>query len=64
MRKSHRKELIEPKVAEYHGHVVKLMANNTLVVLGSVVGAPVITVVSLSFWARADWDVAEQEGAP
>ena len=62
--KARRKELIEHKVAEFHGHVVKLMADGTLMVLGSVMGALVITVVSLSFWARADWGVAEQEGAP
>ncbi len=62
--KVHRKELTEPKTAEYHGCVVEVMADSTLMVLGRVVGALVITVGSLSFWAWADWGVAEQEGAP
>ncbi len=37
--KTHRKELIEPKTAEYHGRVVKLMGDGTLMELGSVVDA-------------------------
>ncbi len=62
--KTHRKELIEPKTAEYHGRVVKLMGDGTLIEFGSVVDALLITVVSLSYWARAAWGVAEREGAP
>ncbi len=62
--KAHRKELIEPKTAEYHGRVVKLMADSTLMVLGSVVGALVITLLSLTFWAHADWGVAERQRVP
>ncbi len=37
--KAHRKELIEPKTAEYHGRVVKLMDDGILMVFGSVVDA-------------------------
>ncbi len=37
--KIHRKELIEPKTAEYHGRVVKLMGDGTLMEFGSVVDA-------------------------
>ncbi len=35
--KAHRRELIEPKTAEYHGRVVKLMGDGTLMEFGSVV---------------------------
>ena len=37
--KIHRKDLIEPKTAEYHGRVVKLMGDGTLMEFGSVVDA-------------------------
>jgi adenylate cyclase len=37
--KIHRKELLEPKTAEYHGRVVKLMGDGTLMEFGSVVDA-------------------------
>ncbi len=37
--KTNRKELIEPKTAEYHGRVVKLMGDGTLMEFGSVVDA-------------------------
>ncbi len=37
--KAHRKELIEPKAAEYHGRVVKLMGDGILMEFGSVVDA-------------------------
>ncbi len=62
--KAHRKELIEPKTAEYHGCVVEVMADSTPMELGRVVDALLITVVSLSFWTRADWGVAVRAGAP
>ena len=62
--KAHRKELIEPKAADYHGCVVEDMADSRSMELGRVVDTPLITVVSLSFWARADWGVAERERAP
>ena len=37
--KSHRKELIDPKVAEHHGRIVKLMGDGALVEFASVVDA-------------------------
>ncbi len=37
--KTHRKELLEPKTAEHHGRVVKLMGDGTLMEFGSVVDA-------------------------
>jgi len=37
--KAHRKELIEPKTTEYHGRVVKLTGDGTLMEFGSVVDA-------------------------
>ncbi len=37
--KTHRKEIIEPKTAAYHGRVVKLMGDGTLMEFGSVVDA-------------------------
>ncbi len=62
--KAHRKELIEPKAAEYHGCVVEDMADSTSMELGRVVDTLLITVESLSFWTREDWGVAERERAP
>ena len=37
--KAHRKEFIEPKIAEHHGRIVKLMGDGALVEFGSVVDA-------------------------
>src|SRR5262247_2924693 len=37
--KAHRKEFIEPKIAEHHGRLVKLMGDGALVEFGSVVDA-------------------------
>ncbi len=37
--KALRRELIEPKTVEYHGRVVKLMGDGTLMEFGSVVDA-------------------------
>ncbi len=37
--KTHRKEIVEPKTAEYRGRVVKLMGDGTLMEFGSVVDA-------------------------
>ncbi len=37
--KAHRRELIEPKTAEHHGRVVKLMGDGTLMEFASVVDA-------------------------
>jgi 2-haloalkanoic acid dehalogenase type II len=37
--KAHRKELVEPKIAEHHGRIVKFMGDGTLMEFGSVVDA-------------------------
>jgi len=42
--RAHRKELIEPKTAEYRGRVVKLMGDGTLMEFGSVVDAVLFAV--------------------
>ncbi len=42
--KAHRKELIEPKTAEYHGRLVKLTGDGTLMEFGSVVDAVMFAV--------------------
>ncbi len=42
--KADRKELIEPKAAEYHGRVVKLTGDGTLMAFGSVVDAVLFAV--------------------
>jgi TolB-like protein/class 3 adenylate cyclase len=42
--KTHRKELIDPKTAEYGGRVVKLMGDGTLMEFGSVVDAVTFAV--------------------
>ncbi len=62
--KSHRQDLFDLKIAEYRGRVVEVMADSPSMELGRVVDALLITVVSLSFWTRADWGVAVREGAP
>ena len=62
--KAHRKELTEPKIAEYHGCLSKLMADSTLMELRSVVDALLITVVSLSRWAQTDRGFAECGNTP
>ncbi len=42
--KAHRKELFDPKTAEYHGRVIKLMGDGTLMEFGSVVDAVLFAV--------------------
>ncbi len=42
--KAHRKELIEPKSAEYHGRIVKLTGDGTLMEFGSAVDAVLFAV--------------------
>ena len=37
--KAHRKELVVPKLAQYHGRIVKLMGDGALMEFGSVVDA-------------------------
>jgi adenylate cyclase len=42
--KSHRKELVEPKAAQYHGRTIKLMGDGTLMEFASVVDAVAFAV--------------------
>jgi TolB-like protein/class 3 adenylate cyclase/rhodanese-related sulfurtransferase len=42
--KAHRKELVEPKLAQYHGRIVKLMGDGALMEFGSVVDAVAFAV--------------------
>ena len=50
--KTHRKELIEPKMAEYRGRVVKLMGDGTLMEFGSVVDAIIRYLERRTSYAR------------
>jgi adenylate cyclase len=42
--KAHRKELVEPKAAQYHGRTVKLMGDGALMEFGSVVDAVLFAI--------------------
>ena len=57
--KTHRKELIEPKSAEYHGRVVKLKGDGTLMEFGSVVDAVNFAVDFQRAMAGRNVDVPE-----
>ncbi len=57
--KTHRKELIEPKTTEYHGRVVKLMGDGTLLEFGSVVDAVNFAVDLQRAMAGRNVDVPE-----
>ncbi len=57
--KTQRKELIEPKTAEYHGRVVKLMGDGTLMEFGSVVDAVNFAVDLQRAMAGRNADVPE-----
>ncbi len=57
--KTHRKELIEPKTAKYHGRVVKLMGDGTLMEFGSVVDAVNFAVHLQRAMAGRNVDVPE-----
>ena len=57
--KTHRKELIEPKTAEHHGRVVKLMGDGTLMEFGSVVDAVNFAVDLQRAMAGRNVDVPE-----
>ena len=57
--KAHRRELIEPKIAEYHGRVVKLMGDGTLMEFGSVVDAVNFAVDVQRAMALRNADVPE-----
>ena len=57
--KIHRKELIEPKTAEYHGRVVKLMGDGTLMEFTSVVDAMHFAIDVQRMFAERNVDLPE-----
>jgi TolB-like protein len=57
--KLHRRELIEPKAAQYHGRVVKLMGDGTLMEFGSVVDAVLFAVEVQRAMAERNAAIAE-----
>jgi adenylate cyclase len=59
--KALRRELIEPKTAEYHGRVVKLMGDGTLMEFGSVVDAVTFAVDVQRAMALRNTDVPEDQ---
>jgi TolB-like protein/class 3 adenylate cyclase len=59
--KALRRELIEPKTAEHHGRVVKLMGDGTLMEFGSVVDAVTFAVDVQRAMAQRNADVPEDQ---
>ncbi len=59
--KAIRRELFEPKTAEYHGRVVKLMGDGTLMEFGSVVDAVTFAVDVQRAVALRNTDVPEDQ---
>ncbi len=59
--KTHRKELLKPKTAEYRGRVVKLMGDGTLMEFGSVVDAVNFAVDVQRTMALRNTDVPEDQ---
>ncbi len=59
--KALRRELIEPKTAEFHGRVVKLMGDGTLMEFGSVVDAVAFAVDVQRAMALRNADVPEDQ---
>ncbi len=59
--KALRRELFEPKTAEYHGRVVKLMGDGTLMEFGSVVDAVTFAVDVQRAMALRNTDVPEDQ---
>ncbi len=59
--KTHRKELIEPKTADYGGRMVKLMGDGTLMEFGSVVDAVNFAVDVQRAMALRNADVPEDQ---
>ncbi len=58
--KAHRKELLEPKTAEYHGRVVKLTGDGVLMEFGSVVDAVLFAVDVQRAMAERDAAISEE----
>ena len=59
--KTHRKELIEPKVAEHHGRVVKFMGDGALVEFSSVVEAVTCALEIQQGMAERSLEIPEQQ---
>ncbi len=59
--KTHRRELIEPKTAEYNGRVVKLMGDGTLMEFASVVDAVTFAVEVQRAMAERNANVPEDQ---
>ncbi len=59
--KAHRSELIDPKIAEYHGHVVKLMGDGILVEFPSAVEAVLCAVEVQRTMLARNADVPEDQ---
>ncbi len=58
--KSHRAELIDPKIAEHHGRIVKLMGDGMLVEFASVVDAVECAIEVQRAMAEREVDVLEE----
>ena len=58
--KAHRKELLEPKTAEYHGRVVKLTGDGALMEFGSVIDAVLFAVDVQRAMAERDAAIPEE----
>src|SRR5918993_5869986 len=59
--KAHRKELLEPLIAEHHGRIVKLMGDGVLCEFASVVDAVACAVAIQRGMAAREVDVPEAE---
>ncbi len=59
--KAHRRELIDPKIAEHHGHLVKTTGDGLLVEFASVVDAVICAVEIQKSMASREAEVAETE---
>jgi TolB-like protein/class 3 adenylate cyclase/tetratricopeptide (TPR) repeat protein len=59
--KAHRKELLEPLLAEHHGRIVKLMGDGVLCEFGSVVDAVACAVAIQRGMAERETGVAEDQ---
>lgn len=57
--KAHRRDLIDPKAAEYHGRTVKLVGDGTLMEFGSVVDAVMFAVDVQTEMRRRNRDVPD-----
>ncbi len=59
--KTHRKELLEPKAAQYHGRTIKLMGDGVLMEFGSVVDAVLFATEVQGFMRQRNADIAEDQ---